>query len=85
MHPGWVSSQKVFEINTYEDLREADEDSRQLKSEVLKTIAGALGSSTTEMREIRMLKKGMTNRSFQFCCREKEYIMRIPGERVRIS
>lgn len=75
-----VSSQKVFEINTYEDLREADEDSRQLKSEVLSTIAGALGCSTAEMREIRMLKKGMTNRSFQFSCREKEYIMRIPGE-----
>ncbi len=75
-----VSSQKVFEINTYEDLREADEDSRQLKSEVLNVIAGALGCSTSEMREIRTLKKGMTNRSFQFCCREKEYIMRIPGE-----
>lgn len=26
------------------------------------------------------MKKGMTNRSFEFVCRDKRYIMRIPGE-----
>ena len=33
-----------------------------------------------EVTDITVLKKGMTNRSFLFTCKDKKYIMRIPGE-----
>lgn len=70
----------VVEINTYEQLRELDSQSEQLKTEAIRVIAEALGVKTTEIERITMLKKGMTNRSFRFSCKEKDYIMRIPGE-----
>lgn len=75
-----VSAADVVEINTYEQLRELDKHSNQLKSRVLHTIAEALSGTTEEIREITVLKKGMTNRSFLFSFRDKKYIMRIPGE-----
>ena len=33
-----------------------------------------------DINHIYVMKKGMTNRSFQFSVREKKYIMRLPGE-----
>lgn len=70
----------VYEINTYEQLRELDAGSKSLDSEVIRTVAEILNISCDEVREIKALKKGMTNRSFCCKCREKKYIMRIPGE-----
>ena len=75
-----VSADSVVEINTYEQLRELDSHSEQLRTEAIRVIARALGVKTGEITHITMLKKGMTNRSFRFMCRNKEYIMRIPGE-----
>ena len=75
-----VHASNVVEINTYEQLRELDEDSSQLKSNVLAEIAGALGKKEYQITDIEALKKGMTNRSFLFSCEDKKYIMRIPGE-----
>lgn len=75
-----VQSEKVYEINTYEQLRELDDNSNQLQSEILELIAKVLGCRIGEIERIRALKKGMTNRSFEFSCRGKRYIMRIPGE-----
>lgn len=75
-----VSILDAVEINTYEQLRELDNDSSQLKSDAIDTIAAALHVQTEEIGEIQVLKKGMTNRSFLFACRGKKYIMRIPGE-----
>ena len=70
----------VAEINTYEQLRELDSDSQQLKSEAITMIADVLGVKPVEITGITTLKKGMTNRSFLFTCHGKKYIMRIPGE-----
>ena len=70
----------VVEINTYEQLRELDEESNHLKSDAIDIIASTLGVGRNEIVDIEVLKKGMTNRSFLFCCRNKKYIMRIPGE-----
>jgi len=70
----------VVEINTYEQLRELDDESNHLKSDAIDTIARTLGVTTSEVVDITVLKKGMTNRSFMFTCRDKRYIMRIPGE-----
>lgn len=75
-----VSSQMVFEINTYEQLRELDASSRNLQSKVMQVIAKVLQVNETAIEEVTLLKKGMTNRSFLFSCRGRRYIMRIPGE-----
>lgn len=75
-----VSSSKVVEINTYEQLREIDSASGYLKSDALETIAFTLGCEVSDIVNIEVLKKGMTNRSFLFTVNGKKYIMRIPGE-----
>jgi len=75
-----VSREDAFEINTYEQLREIDAGSDHLRSDALETAAEALHAAPAQIREITMLKKGMTNRSFLFTCGGAKYIMRIPGE-----
>lgn len=75
-----VNVNSVYEINTYEQLRELDSSSKQLYSHMIRLIAEILEAGTDEIKDIRALKKGMTNRSFLFTCRDKRYIMRIPGE-----
>ena len=71
---------QVFEINTYEQLREIDENSEHLNSDIISLIAKEMNVTTADIQNITVLKKGMTNRSFRFSCRGKEYIMRVPGE-----
>lgn len=75
-----VHSADVVEINTYEQLRELDENSDQLKSDAILTICQRLQVGEEEINHIEVLKKGMTNRSFLFTARGTKYIMRIPGE-----
>lgn len=75
-----VSSEDVCEINTYEQLREIDCDSNQLKNDAIQIICDALNVNERDITGITVLKKGMTNRSFLFSCKNKRYIMRIPGE-----
>lgn len=75
-----VHATDIIEINTYEQLRELDEDSNHLKSDAIAIITNALDVKATDIIDITVLKKGMTNRSFLFSCRDKKYIMRIPGE-----
>ena len=75
-----VPADQVTEINTLEQLRELDASSNSLRSDALEVIAAALGRGTEEIRDISILKKGMTNRSFLFRAGAERYIMRIPGE-----
>lgn len=75
-----VRSSDVMEINTYEQLRDLDSDSNHLKSDAIHTIATALNCREDEVKDISVLKKGMTNRSFLFSAKGTKYIMRIPGE-----
>lgn len=75
-----VHAVDVVEINTYEQLRELDEDSNQLQSDAISMISEKLNVRKEEIQNIEVLKKGMTNRSFLFAARGKQYIMRIPGE-----
>lgn len=70
----------VLEINTYEDLRELDSNSNQLKSSAIDEICSVFNVTNDEVKNITVLKKGMTNRSFLFECKGKKYIMRVPGE-----
>lgn len=75
-----VHAADVVEINTYEQLRDIDNDSNQLKSDALQVIGKTLGVKQEQIIDITVLKKGMTNRSFLFTTNGKKYIMRIPGE-----
>ncbi len=75
-----VHAADVVEINTYEQLRELDEDSNQLQSNAISVICEKLNVKKGEIYDIEVLKKGMTNRSFLFTVRKEKYIMRIPGE-----
>ena len=77
--PRFIDSTSVYEINTYEELRKIDSKSQSLNNEVITLISKELNVSTHEIYNVEALKKGMTNRSFMFCCRDKIYIMRIPG------
>ena len=75
-----VSAAEAVEINTYEQLRDLDAGSGHLKSDAIRIIAETLGCRENEITDISVLKKGMTNRSFLFAVKGKQYIMRIPGE-----
>lgn len=79
-----VHAADVVEINTYEQLRDLDSDSNQLKSDALQAISSHFGCRGDDIVDIEVLKKGMTNRSFLFRIDRGEnagrYIMRIPGE-----
>ena len=75
-----VRSEDYIEINTYEQLRDLDGDSNQLKSDALDIISNVFGIPQNDITDISVLKKGMTNRSFLFTVRDSKYIMRIPGE-----
>ena len=77
-----VHAADAVEINTYEQLREIDSDSSQLQTDAIQVICEALGAQQDEVTNITVLKKGMTNRSFLFSCKDKKYIMR---EREQIS
>lgn len=73
-------STDAIEINTYEQLRELDADSKNLNTKAILTIANVLGVAVSDIVNITVLKKGMTNRSFLFSCNGQKYIMRVPGE-----
>lgn len=75
-----ASKEDIIEINTYEQLREIDNNSNNLKNDAISIISQVLDAKTDEITNIRVLKKGMTNRSFLFSCKDRKYIMRIPGE-----
>lgn len=73
-----VPAESVAEINTYEQLREIDSDAEHLRTDAIDIICAALHAEPAEITEIRVLKKGMTNRSFLFRCRGGRYIMAHP-------
>lgn len=75
-----VAAETTFEINTYEQLRAFDSESDSLNSDILRVVANALNAECADIVDIKVLKKGMTNRSFQFSCKGKHCIIRIPGE-----
>ena len=75
-----VPAGSAIEINTYEQLRDLDFYSGQLRNQVTETIQKALNCKYDEIRDVTIIKKGLTNRSFLFTVRGVKYIMRIPGE-----
>lgn len=78
--PKLVNPNNFKEINTYEDLRDLDENSKSLSNEAIEIIKEVFKVSIKDINNIQALKKGMTNNSFLFECNNQKYIMRIPGE-----
>ena len=74
---------EIIEINTYEELREIDSESDQLKTDTIQIISDSLGCDIDSIVDIEILKKGMTNQSFSFRTttaeKTEKFIMRIPG------
>ena len=74
-----VKGDLVHEINTLEELRELGSSFQSVEFLLLSLIGEVLDCRTEEIVEIRALKKGMTNRSFQFTCRRRQHRPH-PGE-----
>ena len=74
-----IKDNQFAEINSYEELRNLDSNSDHLRNDAIQAIVNTLGVKNTVIHDIRVLKKGMTNRSFIFDCQGDQYIMRIPG------
>lgn len=51
-----------------------------LSSKAIALIMDIFKTDINNITNIEVLKKGMTNRSFLFTCKDKRYIIRIPGE-----
>ena len=75
-----MNSKRLIEINTYEQLREIDGNSANLQTDAISIIQDCFNVEVDEIKNITVLKKGMTNRSFLFECQNQKNIMRIPGE-----
>lgn len=68
------------EITTFEQYQDVDLGSNRLKDESVRTIMDAFGCSVSDITDVSVLKKGMTNRSFLFTVKGTKYILRVPGE-----
>jgi len=73
-----VKASEVVEINTYEQLCEMESNFSQF-DEAIAVIEETFNVKKTEIRNITILKKGITNRFFTFECKCEKYIIRIPG------
>lgn len=51
-----------------------------ISTEAVEVVASQFHVDPRDIKDIRALKKGMTNQSFVFSCRDKKYIIRIPGK-----
>ena len=59
---------------------EFDNHNSLLRREYIDIIVKSLNISADEIKNVRPLDSGMTNRSFIFTCEENDYIFRVPGE-----
>ncbi len=74
------SSNQMFSIKDYEQLRHLEESSSELDTEIIDLITQELEVNARDIYDIFILESGKTNRSFRFTAKDKQYIMRIPGE-----
>ena len=74
------SPSTITTINTYEELREIDPDSPNLESEIIYFITKTFNADPEEITNIVPFQEGMTNHTFKFKFKNKEYMVRIPGE-----
>ena len=70
----------IFEFDTLEDLRKFDAKYiNNTDSKILKNICKVLECNESDIKNIDPIKKGLTNTSFLFECKDKRYVYRHPG------
>ena len=72
--------QSAYQIKKYEQLRELDSQSRDLKSKRINYISEMFGVDKSEITNISGLFEGMTNRHMLFSVNGTKYLLRVPGE-----
>jgi len=72
--------QSAYAVRSYDDLRELDSESQNLRSKRIKYISRMFEVADDEVTDISGLFKGMTNRHMRFSVGGKPYLLRIPGE-----
>ena len=71
---------QVYEFENLEELRNFDEKyQNHSNNQAMELVSSVLHVPESEIRNIRCLKSGMTNKSFLFQVAAKPYICRIPG------
>jgi len=71
--------QSAYEITTYEDLRDLDSESQDLRSRHLSLIGNVFSVDADDIYDISRIPAGMTNNLMRFSVNGKRYILRIPG------
>ncbi|MCL1804716.1 MAG: phosphotransferase [Clostridiales bacterium] len=72
--------QSAYEINTYEQLRDLDSESRNLHSRRIELICDVFQTGQDAITDISGLMKGMTNDLMRFSVDGDPYLLRVPGE-----
>lgn len=67
-----VKPHTCYEIDTYEQLRNIDNQSDELQNDAISTIVYTFNVKPSDVKNISVLKKGMTNRSFLFECKNEK-------------
>ena len=70
----------IYEFDFLEDLRKFDSMFiKNIDSKVLKNISTILNCELEDINTIKTIKRGLTNLSFNFKVKEKQYVYRHPG------
>lgn len=80
VEPKLINHSMFMEFNTYKDFISFDMISSTIQSEVFDIIKDCLDAKQEDISNIIVLKSGMTNCSFLFMCKDKQYVIRIPNE-----
>ena len=71
----------IYEFDSLKELQRFDKDClKNINSDILNIICSTFSCDISDINDIKVLKSGMTNKSFEFFCNGNKYIMRVPGE-----
>lgn len=71
---------KIFEFEGIDDLRQFDSDFLlNVDSDIVKNICNTLNCPPNNIKNIEIIKAGLTNASFKFTVDDTEYVYRHPG------
>lgn len=71
---------EIFEFDSLDELRAFDPYYiNNTDSKILDNICSVLNCEMSDIHDTVPIKQGLTNLSFRFCCKGKEYIYRHPG------
>ena len=71
----------IYEFDSLKELQQFDKEClKNINSDILDVICSTFNCDISDINDIKVLKFGMTNKSFEFSCNGCKYIMRVPGE-----